>query len=143
MHCAAIGDRQQAGGTFQLFSMGLTRHVYAENNLLAPSFEAPRNAAGDDPTSIMLREHEEILGQVSMIEDAFAQDAGAGDLEPLLALLSGQMAKHEAREELNLFPHWRAALQRAPAGSETQLVRRLKAVLNGQDVATGGSTEVG
>lgn len=135
MHCVSIGDLPQAEIVIRQFALGLRRHVHAENDLLAPSFQAPRSPAGDDPTSIMMHEHDEILKQVEMIETLFATQAGADELAPLFALLSGQMAKHEAREELNLFPNWRAALQRAPQGSEALLVGRLKEVLNGAEVA--------
>ncbi len=136
IHRVGVGDLARAGAVFQQFTQGLRCHIHAENELLAPSFQAPRSSLEDDPTSIMLREHTAILDQVSILETLFAAAPVQDELAPLFALLSGQMAKHEGREELNLFPRWRAALQQAPAGSEVQLVERLKAVLNDKEAGT-------
>ena len=108
------GDLAGAGPLVQAFAEGLRRHVHVENDLLAPVFVAPRTAGGDDPTSTMLREHEEILEQVALIEASL--EGGPEERSTaatFMALLSGTLAKHEFREEQNLFPFWNQALERA------------------------------
>ncbi len=140
------GDVAGAGAQLSVFARGLRRHIHAENEVLAPAFVAPRSALEDDPLSIMLREHEEILQQVALLEACFAQGLpAAAEVAPFFAMLSGQLAKHEGREEQNLFPRWARALAHAaeahPA-AERQLVARVKAVLEGaEDVRIGGGAQ--
>jgi hypothetical protein len=59
----------------------------------------------------MLGEHDEILVQLREVESALAGGAAeAWEVEPFVAILSGTLAKHEHREESNLFPRWQTAL---------------------------------
>ncbi|MHB1241384.1 MAG: hemerythrin domain-containing protein [Gammaproteobacteria bacterium] len=112
-------------------SRALRRHIRVENEILAPVFSAPRNLLGNDPTSIMLREHEQILEQLSLIESCIAGDPETrSNTAPLLALLSGAMAKHEHREEQNLFPNWNRALALGTdADGTATFLRRVQSAL--------------
>lgn len=135
------GELAAAAAELEEFGRGLRRHLHVENELLAPAFSGPRDPFGNDPTSIMLREHEEILQQLTLIE-AYFEDGlpAAAEVAPFFAMLSGQLAKHEGREEMNLFPLWSRALQAAGPEAEPALVRRVKAALAGEDdVAALGS----
>ncbi len=80
----------------------------------------------------MLREHEEILEQTALLESQFDEGVDAGwEVAPYFALISGALAKHEGREETNLFPHWSRALRSLPDGG-TELLARAKAILAGE-----------
>lgn len=114
------------------FAAGIRRHVAAENDLLAARLPLPREPAGADPLSVMLREHDEILGQLALIEGCFESGApDAGEVSAFLAILSGTLAKHEHREESNLFPIWGAHLAREPQASREELLVRVREMLEG------------
>lgn len=140
LHKVNQGQLQAAGEDLRLFGTGLRRHIHAENDLLVPAFVAPRDPLGADPTSIMLREHEEILQQLGLIELGFeAARPDPGEIAPFCAMLSGQLAKHEGREEQNLFPLWARALRQARVeNAERDLVARVQAILDGADDAALG-----
>ncbi|MEW5887941.1 MAG: hemerythrin domain-containing protein [Pseudomonadota bacterium] len=111
------GDRPAAAPVLAEFARALRSHIAVENDVLVPRFSAPRSPLGDDPTSVMLREHAEILQQMALTE--MALEEGNGSAGAFLAILSGTLAKHEQREEAGLFPAWQAALERAsPADRE-------------------------
>jgi len=107
------------------FADGIRRHLRAENELLAPRLPA---ADGAEPVGIMLREHDEILAQLEQVEAVLGEGAPEPwEVEPFVAILSGTLAKHEHREESNLFPRWQGALDAlAPdaAGELFDAVRR-------------------
>ncbi|MEW6314718.1 MAG: hemerythrin domain-containing protein [Pseudomonadota bacterium] len=128
LHLINAGEVAQAAPLLAEFGRRLRRHVEVENNLLAPRFAAPTAtmATGDDPLSIMLREHGEILAQLALIEACFAEGLPqAQETAPFFAILSGTLAKHEYREETLLFPLWQAALARAPEMARAQLLREV------------------
>ena len=126
------GDLAGVAPDMEALSLALRRHIRTENELLAPAFVAPRDPFGSDPTSTMFREHEEILQQLTYLESAFAEGPpAASEIAPFFALLSGQLAKHEGREELNLFPLWARALRAAGPEAEATLVARVRASLAG------------
>lgn len=129
LHSANRGDAEAALAPFRQFAACLRRHLEAENEILAPRFDLPRSPRGDDPTSIMLREHDEIEQQVVMIEETVDEGlADAGTLATFFALLSGQLAKHEGREENNLFPHWERLLRNLQ-GEGQALFERVKGLV--------------
>jgi uncharacterized protein (DUF2249 family) len=135
LHKINANDVAGAAEDFRAFGIGLRRHVHAENDLLAPSFQGPRDPQGNDPTSMMLREHDQILEEVMMLEGYFEDGLPeAGEVAPFFAMLSGTLAKHEAREEQNLFPSWDVALRRADAeGAQEALIQRVQAILDGEE----------
>lgn len=106
------------------FGRALREHIRVEDEVLAPRLALRRAPAGDDPLSIMLREHREILSQLALIEVCF-EEGQASEAGAFCAILSGTLAKHEYREENNLFPLWDAALKKLP---ETQARELLEAV---------------
>jgi uncharacterized protein (DUF2249 family) len=93
------------------FARGIRRHIQVEDQRFAPGLPAVVSPDGTDHVAIMLREHRDILAQLAEVEAAL--DPGSPDawqVEPFLAILSGTLAKHEHREEANVFPRWQAAL---------------------------------
>ena len=133
LHAVNAGNVADAAPLMQVFSEGLKRHMDVENNVLALSFSAPRDQFGGDPTSTMLREHEEILMHAAVIE-AYFEDGlpDAKEVSAFFAILSGTLAKHEFREESLLFPHWSAAIHRASAIAQLELFNKVHAVLAGE-----------
>lgn len=129
LHCLNRGDMDDALPPFRDFARRLRMHVEAENEIVAPRLDLPRSPRGDDPTSIMLREHDELIEQVVMIEEMLDEGMGeAGLLSPFFAIISGQLAKHEGREENNLFPHWERLLKNM-AGDEQALFEQVKGMV--------------
>jgi uncharacterized protein (DUF2249 family) len=117
----------------EAFAAGLRRHIRVENEILAPMLPQPVGMDGVSHVAIMLREHDEILAQLAEVEAslAFGATPEAWEVEPFVAILSGTLAKHEHREESNLFPHWAAALHAQPAPEQQALLARVRAMLEG------------
>lgn len=129
-------NRNEAIGAAPLlreFAVALRRHIAAEDKVVAPLMNAPRVTADDDPLHVMLREHAEIQQQLAVVEECLAAEAlEAGELGALCAILSGTLAKHEPREEHNLFPQWRRVWTGKTAEERTETMQRVQALLTGQ-----------
>lgn len=103
------GDVAAAEPLLVAFARGLRRHLHAEDEILVHALAG----AGVPALEIMVREHRELLEQLGTVESGL-RDAPAGarpdawELEPFVALLTGTLAKHEHREESNVFPAWAA-----------------------------------
>ncbi len=124
-----MGDADAAVPLLREFVAALQRHVAFEDGELAVILGAAR-AAADEPPAIMLREHREIAQQLALVEETLAADPVDGaELAVYCALLSGTLAKHEYREEHNLFPLWRVALARRQGDERVLLLQRARAAL--------------
>lgn len=124
------GDASGAATLLRAFAGALRRHMQCEDAVLAPEF----GIAGtpDSPLAIMLRDHGELRGQLAVIEECLAADPPQpGEIGAFCAILSGTLAKHEHREESNLFPLWRGQLARLPAAQQQELMARVGVVLRG------------
>ena len=122
------GDTGAAGDVLHQFIRGLTRHLYVEDEVLAS--ELGSGGATGEATATMQREHTEIAAQLQLIDDSLrAVDAGAAETSTYCAILSGTLAKHEHREEQNLFPRWRVALARCSVEQASSLLERVKSLL--------------
>ncbi|MEW6613796.1 MAG: hemerythrin domain-containing protein [Pseudomonadota bacterium] len=130
LHRVNANDVPTAAPLLGSYTLGLRRHVHVENLILAPAFEVPR-----EPVTVMLEEHERIVEQLDILASFFEDGLpAAGEVAPFFALLSGSLAKHEAREEQNLFPLWDAALKRRHAEAEqAALLERVKGILAGSE----------
>jgi hypothetical protein len=114
------------------FATGLRRHLDVENELLARELPGVAAPDGTDHVAVMRREHDEILAQLAEVESALGADAPeAWEVEPFVAILSGTLAKHEYREEANLFPHWQAALARLGPERRDALLAAVQSALAG------------
>lgn len=132
LHLVNAGDAAGAAPLVHDFCLALRRHFAVENELLAPAISAPIAAFGDDPTSTMLREHDELEKLVGLIEFYFEDGVpDPAEVAPYFAILSGTLAKHEYREENNLFPAWQVALERAPAAARETLFAGIRGILAG------------
>ncbi len=103
------GDLAGAAPRLREFARGLRRHLHAEDEILCPAFGGEPSA----PLEAMLDEHRELLEQLAAVESGLrvAPDQAppeAWKIERFVALLSGVLAKHEHREESDVFPVWAA-----------------------------------
>ena len=115
------------------FAAGIRRHVAAENEVVAPRLPPVVGADGADHVGIMLGEHDEILAQLGEVEAALGEGAAeAWEVEPFVAILSGTLAKHEHREESNLFPRWQGALDALPPEAARALLLEVQRALTGR-----------
>jgi len=129
------GDAAAAVPLLREFAGALKRHVGFEDGELAMRLGASR-AAADEPPAVMLREHGEIAQQLALVEEVLATEPVDGsELAVYCAILSGTLAKHEYREENNLFPLWRVALMRRAADERAELLEKAAAVLHGRDAS--------
>jgi hypothetical protein len=127
------GDAASAKPMLRDFAAGLRRHIEAENRIVAPEL-GPEPAV--EPLEVMLDEHDQLLLQLEEVEKCFAEAPPGGlpeawEVEPFVAILSGTLAKHEHREEANLFPIWGARLALRPPAEREALQRRVSAALAG------------
>jgi hypothetical protein len=127
------GDLAAAEPLVRAFAADVRRHVAAEDEVLAPVLPRPVGADGAGHADIMAREHREILDQLAAVEALFAagEHPEAWEVEPFVAILSGTLAKHEYREEANLFPVWESAIARLAPADRAALEREASARLAG------------
>jgi hemerythrin-like domain-containing protein len=126
------GDPRGARPLIEACYEGLQRHIYAENDVLTPYFAFEPDTDHNDPTSRMLHEHDNLVHEVGEILAEYNEqgEADTGMLAPLMAITSGTLAKHEGREENEVFPLWAAALKRSP---DPELVERVREILQGAE----------
>jgi len=110
------------------FTAALRLHLELEEQALIPAFPRIINPGNEDPVQIMQREHEAILTQLRII-DGLTQEPTI-DLEEAgvwMDLLGASLAKHEFREETQIFPQWDLILARSPGRAllSRRLARRL------------------
>jgi uncharacterized protein (DUF2249 family) len=123
------GDADAAAPVLREFVLALNRHVAFEDGELAVNLGAAQ-APADQPAAIMLREHREIAQQLALVEETLALEPVDGsELAVYCAILSGTLAKHEYREEHNLFPLWRVALSRRGDDERDLLLEQAKGAL--------------
>lgn len=123
------GDICTAAPLLQEFAAALKCHVEAEDKVLAPDLRMP-DGGDAGASAIMQREHNEILGQLAIVRECLAAEPPqAGEIGAFCAILSGTLAKHEYREENNLFPLWRRAWMRKPEVERGEIMKRVQAML--------------
>ncbi|MDH5535869.1 MAG: hemerythrin domain-containing protein [Betaproteobacteria bacterium] len=129
-HRVNAGDTAGAKPLIIEFAAALRRHIRAEDEILAPVLGASKGPIGASPVAVMQREHAEILQQLAIVEESLAADPpSAAEAGAFCALLSGALAKHEQREEANVFPLWRALLGRRTEAERCELLTRVRATL--------------
>ena len=121
-----------AADTVRGFGRALQAHLTIEDDLLLPELMGGRPPSSVEPGGVMLREHGEILQMLMAIDTCFlCGDPDAGEIGIYLGLLSGTLAKHEHREETQLFPVWEARLAGLPQDRrnalDAEIARRLEA----------------
>lgn len=124
---ANAGDYGATGPLMAEFAGEIGRHLRVEDEVLAPGLSASESESLAHPVAIMLREHAALREQIGAIQSCLAE--GSAEAATLLGLLTGTLAKHEHREEANLFPLWRAALARGGAARCRLLAADARAIL--------------
>lgn len=138
MHNVNAGKLDRARTYFQDFAIAIRRHVYAEDSVVLPLLSAAERERFGSTAQAVGREHAEVLRLVDRLHHALdAQQQASQDLGLLFRDLSETLAKHEAREELMLFPAWDVVLKQKPNHElEHQLVVQVHSILDGhQDAA--------
>jgi len=126
------GDAAGAAPLLHDLAAVLKRHIEVEDGLLAPLLAPAEAQPHDAPQVIMQREHGEILAQLSLIEECLAQDPlPVGELAAYCSIMSGTLAKHEYREENNLFPQWQRTLARKTTVAQKEIMSRVEMMLRG------------
>ncbi|MBI4194751.1 MAG: hemerythrin domain-containing protein [Betaproteobacteria bacterium] len=132
LQCLNRNDTAAAAPLLRGLAAALRLHMTAEDEILTPRLAGSSGGAADDPLQIMLREHAEIRRQLGLIEEGLAAPEAA-ELGAFSAILSGTLAKHEHREEQNLFPIWRSAWARIPAADQDKLMSRVMSIIAGPE----------
>lgn len=121
-------DLMRAVVLANLFAVGITRHVRAEEAILFPAYEA-HLGRGRSSTALMEREHRAILHYVERllraavrILDARSRDEATEDLLRAHWGLVGVLADHNDKEERALFPLLDRML---PEPERLEVLRRL------------------
>jgi hemerythrin-like domain-containing protein len=98
----ARGDVERTRRDLLLTGNDLRRHMRAEDDVLFAAFEAQTGLRDTGPTSVLRREHEQIVLRL----DELQQLLGAGDRSSVarrLSLLRALLADHWSREEQIVF----------------------------------------
>jgi hypothetical protein len=128
------GEGRAARAPYELFALGVRRHIHAENDVLAPELVEIDEPHAKQSLVAMLTEHEQILQQLDVLDRYFSgASPQAAEAAPLLSLLSGSIAKHEGSEEAEVFPLWRTLLHTATARRRQELLEVVERILNGSD----------
>lgn len=126
MRLANQGDSAASAPVLLEFALALKRHIAFEDEELTPRLAG----AHADAVTAMRREHAEILGQLAAVEECLGAAApDGGELGIFAGMLSGTLAKHEYREEHQLFPQWRAALAALPEPARDALLDAARAAI--------------
>lgn len=100
---AALSDWDKALADFREFSLGLKRHIKAEEEILFPLFEEKTGMVDAGPTFVMKMEHKEIKELLERIENG-AASANASVVNEARTLLMNILADHNMKEEHILYP---------------------------------------
>jgi hemerythrin-like domain-containing protein len=102
MQAAEQADWLACHRQFDLFLQALKRHMKIEEEMLFPAFERA-TGVHDGPTSVMRREHQEMLAMLGEIATAIAARSTV-DIRAAMQSFAGRMAAHSAKEERVLYP---------------------------------------
>jgi uncharacterized protein (DUF2249 family) len=128
------GDAAGARVPWNLFSLGLRRHIHAENDFVVPEMGGVHSEAVKNLLARMLVEHEQILEQLDILDHQFAHgQSDAASLGSLLNPLSTLLPPHEAEEEETVLPLWRVLLRRTSSERQRELLETVQRILNGSD----------
>ena len=130
LRTANEGDLATTASLIEDFDIAQCRHLYAENDVLTPRYGTEDASDGSNPTQDMLDDHERILGELRQIQEML-ELGDASMAAPLIAMTSGSLAKHEGREENQLFPRWHARLQQDPEADA--LLARVQGIIAGAE----------
>ena len=111
--------------------------MHAEDNVVLPLLSSAERDRFGSTAQAVAREHAEILRLVDgLSHELNTETESSRDLAVMFRDLSETLAKHEAREELMLFPAWDVILKGKPDHDlEHQLVVQVHAILDGDDDA--------
>lgn len=138
MHACNAANVALAPPFVREYGIGYRRFHFLESKLLPETIPQPEDPRLRAVLDALRAEYPKLLEEWIAIEASFDEDVlpEAWEVTPFFALLSGSLAKHEARKETQLYPVWDSLLKRPEnAGLEGQLLARSKAVLAGEEDA--------
>lgn len=121
---AAGSDWDKALTDFREFSLGLKRHIKAEEEILFPLFEEKTGMIDAGPTFVMKMEHKEIKELLERIENNTAS-RNAAEVTEAGTMLMNILADHNMKEEHILYPESDSFIsdnERAEVLKKTQLL---------------------
>ena len=98
-----------ARSAFVEFSLGLRRHIKAEEEILFPAFEEKTGMSDAGPTFVMRMEHKDIFELFDQITGSAEKDDGP-ETTRLASALTNLLADHNMKEEQILYPESDALL---------------------------------
>lgn len=120
------GQVTEARQRMDEFALLLSRHIYAENEVLVPAFEAQPGTEEAEFINVMLQEHDRLLAQTLRVQHLLMDDPlDLPELQAHLELLSATMVMHQEREETGIYPAWDAASGEAGDSSTSRRVRQV------------------
>ncbi|WP_051180825.1 DUF2249 domain-containing protein [Thermithiobacillus tepidarius DSM 3134] len=138
MHACNEGRVELAPPFVREYDQGFRRFMHLESRFLPQQIPLPDDPRIRDAVSGILAEYPRLLEDFLAVEAAFEEDSlpEAWEVAPFFSLLSGALAKHEARKEKFLYPVWESMLNRPEnAALKAQLVERCKEILAGAEDA--------
>lgn len=124
---------EPARAGFERLAALLRRHLEAEERVLAPGL-----GVQGEPTAAMAREHAAIGAELERIGESLrAVPPDIAEAAAFGAILCGRLAKHEQREEQELFPLWRAAWSAKSPAQRRTLMARVERLLAQEPPAAG------
>jgi uncharacterized protein (DUF2249 family) len=128
------GDAAGARTPWNLFSLGLRRHIHAENDFVVPEMGGVHSEAVKNLLARLLVEHDQILQQLDILDHEFAHgQSDAASMASLANPLSTLLPPHEAEEEETVLPLWRVLLRRTSSERQRELLETVRRILNGSD----------
>ncbi len=115
---------EQASRDFREFSLGLRRHIQAEEEILFPLFEQKTGMTDAGPTFVMKMEHKEIKEFLDKILAAADGKDASRALETLNALIN-ILTDHNMKEEHILYPESDGFITEA---ERAQVIKKTQAV---------------
>lgn len=125
---AAEGTRAAAPAVEEL-DVVLSRHMYAENEVLVPELELVAESTESEAVILMLQEHEHIRSLLLGLRHCVARDARAPELGAALNQLRHVLHEHAHFEERQVYPllgsldrvHERAAATVRSGGEDEEI----------------------
>ncbi len=118
------GDWENARKSFLEFSLGLRRHIQAEEEILFPLFEEKTGMHDSGPTFVMRSEHERVKELLNdILENIDKKDAEGA--EKRAGELTVALSDHNMKEEQILYPESDSFLSEA---ERVQVVKKAQAI---------------
>lgn len=97
-------DPQAAKSTVVQFELVLSRHIYAENEILVPELELKSGTMETHAVGAMLQDHDKIRSLALSLLHMVKRDANAVEVLPAIRQLRDTLSTHTRWEEEEVYP---------------------------------------